>query len=173
MLEILGGRALPRLNMDTRRLAARLSETVGDNLKSSEPFLGTVADKVEEIIEGRKGNPYAILNYDGSAPVSVDQACRFVQVDLDVEVEGDTVLLLGDIIEEQFLRDYPADRSLAICFCNPTENKLIISLAGIEDCAATQAEIEVEPAALTEINVYSSPLGILYVVAGDTMTYIL
>lgn len=172
MLETLSGRAIPRLRMDTERLEAALSTDVEATLKSSEPFLGTVADKVEEIIEGRKGSPYAALSYDGSAPVSVDQACRFVHVNLELEVEGDTVLLLSDIIEETFLRDYPADRSLAICFYNHIDNKLIISLTGMENCVAAQSEIEVEPMTLTEINVYSSPTGILYVVAGDTMAII-
>lgn len=174
MLETLSGRPIPRLRMDTERLAAALSTNVEATLKSSEPFLGTVADKVEEIIGGRKGSPYAYLSYDGSAPVSIDPDCRFAHVNLDVEVEGDTVLLLSDIIEEAFLRDYPSDRSLSICLANPTESKLIVSLADLSIanfCVATQSEIEVEPMMMTEINVYSSPDGVLYVVAGGPMSF--
>ena len=174
MIEMLGGRPIPRLRMDTERLVAALSTNVEASLKGSEPFLGTVADKVEDIIEGRKGSPYASLSYDGSAPVSSDHACRFAHVNLDVEVEGDTVLLLSDIIEEAFLRDYPSDRSLSICLANPTESKLIVSLADLSIanfCVVTQSEIDVEPMMLTEINVYSSPNGILYIVAGGPMSF--
>lgn len=149
MLETLSGRISPRLRMDDRRLAAALAPIIETSLK--------------------KGNSYDSLTYDGTAPVSIDRALRFAEIMLDVEVKGDTVLLLSDIVSEEDIRNHPSDCSISLCFHNLTENKMIISLANMVSCITEQVEFEVEPLAAVEINIYCTPNGRLFVVAGGNM----
>lgn len=179
MLDIFSGRVLPRLNMETRRLASHLANA----LKGSEPFLGTVADKVEEIIEGRKGSPFAVLTYTGETPVSVDSACRFAVIDLDLPIEDDTMILLADMVQAPFIRkswqflaqdneekktaiDYST--SVTLCLHNNTEHLVIVSLGGL-CCVAEKGEIEVPAGAVVEVNIYTDPEWIMYVAASGSM----